>query len=265
MSGYNAFMALDMKFRLNTLPLFTLALVLGGCSYWVTEPEVSGDAEQIDLTQQQRVVPSRDIGQVVYESSNGSVQLFSLDNDAGFNPDYKMPEQQPAQQWRSEGPFINGSLTPLSSEDPSVEIYGFDDVVYAEPAAAKAPAVKKPQYEVQGQDTVVVYFGHDSVALNTDSGDKIADVARAFNAGEMGPITVEGHASVRANYPNETTRKAVNLRISMNRAFIVAKALMDQGVPAEAIKLVARGDTIPPTELGGKTQEEASRRVEISD
>jgi outer membrane protein OmpA-like peptidoglycan-associated protein len=252
-----------MNFTPRKTHLFLLTLLVGGCSYFSTEPDP--DSPKIDLTQQQPApVPQRDIGEVVYESSNGSVQLFSLDDGAeNFDVDYQIPQQgQPAGEWRADGPFIEGSLTPLSSEDPSVEIYPFGDVVYAEATPAQLP--QKPQYERQGQDTVVVYFGHDSVALNARSKDKLADVVRLYKDGGMMPITVEGHASVRANYPDETTRNAVNLRISMNRAFIVAKALMDAGVPAESIKLVARGDTVPPSVLNGKTQEEAARRVEIS-
>ncbi len=244
-----------MNLKFKTTSVLTVLLLLGGCSYWDTEPEVTNE-----VVVEPEPAPGRDVGQVIYERSNGSVQLFNLDDDTGFDPDYRSPA--PVPQAGTAPSFNSGSLTPLRSGDPSVEVYPFGDVVYAQ---QNTQPLKKPQFEAQGQDNVVVYFGHDSVALNTASREKIAEVASRFKSGEMGALTIEGHASVRANYPSETTRQTVNLRISMNRAFNVAKALIDSGVPAEAIKLVARGDTVPPSVLNGKTPEEASRRVEISD
>jgi len=242
--------------------LLAIVCVLGGCSYFDTEPETTGD--EIDLTAQQAQPEVRvNVGDAIYQNSNGSVQIFNLDDDAGSDVNYQIQTQSPSSS--GEPRFFSGALAPASAgvasaEDPSVEIYPFDDVVYAN---NDTRPLRKPVYEQAGQDTVIIYFGHDSVMLNGRSKDKIADVAKRFEDGFQGPITVEGHASVRANYPDETTRQAVNLRISMNRAFNVAQALMAKGVPAESIKLIARGDTVPPTGLNGNTQEEAARRVEI--
>jgi outer membrane protein OmpA-like peptidoglycan-associated protein len=49
----------------------------------------------------------------------------------------------------------------------------------------------------------------------------------------------------------------------VNRAYKVASALIKRGVPAEAIRLVAWGETRPPADQGQRSAEAASRRVEI--
>ena len=68
----------------------------------------------------------------------------------------------------------------------------------------------------------------------------------------------------RREVTQEAERKIINLKISMDRAFAVSRALIQRGIPAEAIKVVAWGDSRPPPLVNGKNTESAARRVEIS-
>lgn len=184
------------------------------------------------------------------------------------------------------------------SGDPSVEIFPFDDLMpiddlmpmpmdgfasgfgavdlvqqphhlqkLQKPRRSYQPGRKEEFVSVATQDgnTVTVYFAHDSVTLNAQALQSLKDVSREFNFSAGRGLTVSGHASVRANYNNEKQRRLVNLRVSMSRAFAVAAALIKDGVPADAVRILAWGDAVPPRILNGKSLEAASRRVEISD
>ncbi|MBX2835190.1 MAG: OmpA family protein [Micavibrio sp.] len=114
-----------------------------------------------------------------------------------------------------------------------------------------------------GDAAVIIYFEHDNTTLASEELNKIEHFALAKKEPEE-EVTVAGHASVKANYPNENLRKTVNLKVSLDRAFAVSQALIQSGVPADSIKVVGWGDSKPPLMVSGKTPEAAARRVEIS-
>lgn len=201
-----------------------------------------------------------DLSHVVYESTGGSVEVYDLDAltvDRGQDQTSQF-EVEPLTAAPVEPAY---SRVTVFSADPSVEIFAFDDdAIVSEPLYGNVSEV----FGELPDGKVVVYFDHDSAILNAQALNKVSHVARAFNAASGAPLTVEGHASVRANYRDASQREAVNLRVSMQRALAVAGDLIDQGVPGEMIHVVAWGDAVPPAILDGKTPEEAARRVEIS-
>ena len=220
-----------------------------------------------------------DVREAVARSTDGRVQLFGFDEGSTL-PAYKpAPTRQNEAMEVAPAPAVpvtpvgqsSGPRVPIVySGDPSVQIFPFDDGVFS-PAAAPPPSVEQPakheEYvslaDAKG-DRVIVYFAHDSARLTQEALAKIAGVANSFNNAAGLGLTVEGHASVKANYQDEAQRRIVNLKISMDRAFAVASELINQGIPAEAVRVMAWGDAHPPRLMNGKTQEEAARRVEIS-
>jgi len=273
----------------RVLCMFCASFLMVGCSYLAEFSRVGGsnggdvvydssasgqDVPLAPLYESQ--VP--DIAETVSRNTNGSVEIFSLDDPAP-------PVVAPASDAFEVRPAQVVPVSPLSSvsrpsqktvaifsADPSVEVFPFDDltplpVAGFETAGLVRQPVREEEYvsvATQSGNTVTVYFGHDSATLNAAALRQIEGVSKGFNNVAGRGLTVEGHASVKANYNSVAQRRLVNLRISMDRAFAVASALIKRGVPAEAIRVMAWGDAIPPRTLNGKSREQAARRVEIS-
>lgn len=254
------------------------SFALVGCSYFNTEP----GRPILEMPQSEEVVEYSDrfvdLSSVVYENTGGRVQLFDLDEHVpapAYQPvasvEMDAMEIAPATVMPVGQVYATMPFGSIVSADPSVEIFPFEDMtpvpVSAQMARPYASSLRGEGYVAVGasdRDTVVVYFGHDSATLNQKGLAKVSRVAEAFNAASGIGLTVEGHASVMANYNSAAQRKVVNLKISMDRAFAVARALIDKGVPADFIRVMAWGDAKPAQNLDGKTPEEAARRVEIS-
>ncbi|MEM9469329.1 MAG: OmpA family protein [Pseudomonadota bacterium] len=109
---------------------------------------------------------------------------------------------------------------------------------------------------LSGNAGTQIFFKHGSSRLGQGDMHKLNNVAQTapMNAGR---IVVEGHASTRAQTSDPVRSSILNLKESMNRSFAVSKALIQEGVPANRLKTVAYGDTVP---AGG---EEQQRRVDI--
>ena len=136
------------------------------------------------------------------------------------------------------------------------------------PLVPTADPVPKPQDDtvslnVPGHDLIRIYFDHDSAKL--DEGDIGAiTTAAERHAGSPAIVSVEGHASMETSIEDPIKRKIVNLKVSMDRAFAVAKKLIEKGVPGDLIRASGRGDTAPSAAADGLDSVAASRRVEIS-
>ena len=111
-----------------------------------------------------------------------------------------------------------------------------------------------------GHSGARVYFDHDSADVDGNGQQTIMSVLQAYGGG---PLSVEGHASTRASITDPVQRKIVNLKVSMERAFNVARSLISGGVPARSVRTVAWGESQPALAMGGKDTESASRRVDI--
>lgn len=264
--------------RILCISCASFALV--GCSYFDTGETVSLEAAKPTMPETAVYTPQPvDLAGVVYENTRGSVELFDLGS----------PVYESASVWQdtSVSSFHAVDVAPVPvvpvqrgyaavpagivSGDPSVEIFPFDDLsvqpMSAQMVVPVAASADVPDYVRLGAgdgDKVIVYFDHDSAILTQKALEEISGVAEAFNAASGRTLSVEGHASVRANYNDAAHRKIVNLKISMDRAFAVARDLVAKGVPADVIRVTAWGEALPAQNLDGKTPEEAARRVEIS-
>ncbi len=222
---------------------------------------------------------SPDYPSSVAHRTNGSVQVFSLDGRA---PSAPVPAASESQQQnivmsmsqqgqrviRSENPaqapMPVSQMSSSSGFKPSVEVFPLDraavsapDVRFGAPTSSPFSPVGSPSSEYDagfptqneyvtlrsGQsEPAKIYFGHGSVFLDAEDLATIDRVASVYESGFGADIYVDGHASVRSNLTDETDKHVVNLRISMDRAFAVARALMERGVPADKIKTQAYGD-----------------------
>lgn len=270
----------------NAVLSIGLALMLGACStvdgvladfdYMLTGPK-AGKAETVELSpmtvEEAMGAPVTAIpvtpmtyDQIAGAVSSPDVELFSLD-DPG----------QPLLQ--SGGRIVAGTGTfglsgVPSSTDPSVTVFPFSEDMYTPGVKAGLyrgvhPANARPMMPMDSENIDVlpmytgnpnkIYFEHSSAALSATAREVIASAARNFD----GTITVEGHASHRAQVKDPKEKIRVNYRMSMKRAMAVTKALIAQGVPAEMIKTTAKGDTQPVAEEVDREAEALNRRVEI--
>jgi outer membrane protein OmpA-like peptidoglycan-associated protein len=126
-----------------------------------------------------------------------------------------------------------------------------------------------PANVAQDKSFEKLYFGFDKhdiskdqapvVAKNAASAKKI--VAEAAAKGQDAKLNLEGHADTFAG------SSAYNVALSEKRAVAEKNALVAQGVPAENITVVGRGNEIPAIVdgkpvVGDKDQQWPNRRVE---
>jgi OOP family OmpA-OmpF porin len=100
---------------------------------------------------------------------------------------------------------------------------------------------------------IIVFFDWDRSTLSQQAPHAIQQAASWYKAGV---ITVTGHT-------DRSGPASYNMALSLRRANAVKEALVHDGVPASAIKVIGKGETQPllPTDDG--VREPQNRRVEI--
>ena len=202
-------------------------LLLGACSYFDTgEDPVTevGMAETIDLMGPTRrpVEPleSIDLMRMANSASDGSVTVYSLDE-----PGYPIPSSATALDIPASG--------DKASSHSSVEVFPLDDnmrALVSPHAVAPQPEMsavmpapyesevlplevtdstpsysQSPAVSVSALDPARIFFDHNSTALDSEDKQVITAVSSVFRPGLQG-LSVEGHASIRANYQDEVQR-----------------------------------------------------------
>lgn len=217
----------------------------------INQPDLPTTTQAIDLSAAQtarRTSAPKTMEDSVALMNDRGVKVFGLTGDA--------PREMVADAQTSRGFNVN----------PNVEVFPLDGAVHQ--PATNQPSFTPPAYTpqtspvpYQGQAVNhgdVVYFDHDSAALDSNDLAVIRRVAQNFRASGKSVLSVEGHASVRSSLQTSQQRHLANMKVSMERAFAVASALVDAGVPASVVKTAAWGDA--RTASGA---ESAARRVEI--
>ncbi len=252
---------------MKTVLQFSFLLVgvmsLAGCSYFDTEPQLSGEA--VDLTAQQNTVsPTPPVEELINGATDGSVEVYPVDGPIGSGA-VLQPQSSGSPEAFSYGDAdarpidtvsavpVGGNVPAVYSGDASVDVFPLTGPV--EQASNQQP---QQQFNVVNANTgapATVYFDHGSATLDaTDHG--VIDSLVSNNNMARG-ISVEGFASVQSSIDDPVKRKIANLRMSMKRAIAVSRALIEKGVPGELVTTVAHGENQPASTL------EQSRRVEI--
>ncbi|MEM6781588.1 MAG: OmpA family protein [Pseudomonadota bacterium] len=201
----------------------------------------------------------RDLMVITDKLAGGSVEIYTLDRPQGgaamprapqgmrsvVEPNVTVfpladngpyPGQSAPQAIWPNAVLPSGSLTPMGMEAGSRDGYGTGDAR--------------------------VYFRHGSSSLDRDDKRVIKDVSERAKFSPVTRVSVEGHASRRAESSDPVRNQILNLKESMNRAVAVSKTMIMNGVPGEKIKTTAWGDTKPPATVQGNPEAEA-RRVEV--
>lgn len=195
-------------------------------------------------------------------ASGGSVEVYDIDGGPSSNSGMiSIAPQYDAY------PVPNGMAYP---SDPSVTVFPLDDFggIYPPQSGGGAmtpapfgdvsePSIGGKLHSSAGKDMSRVYFEYGSDRIGGGDDRILSEAAEAAKFAPVDRIRVEGHASVDSQVKDPVKARILNLEESMNRAYKVSRRLIEKGVPAEKIKTVGWGDTVP---AGGAEQQ---RRVDI--
>jgi hypothetical protein len=116
------------------------------------------------------------------------------------------------------------------------------------PPPPPPPAVQAP--------TFMVFFDWDRSNLSVTALNTITQAVTAFRSTGNARITATGHTDT-------TGPESYNMALSLRRANAVKNELVRQGVPADAIAVVGRGESQLLVPTGDNVREPQNRRVEI--
>lgn len=263
-----------MRPIIRLLGFALIATSLNACELLKTDDGVKVVQDSTSVPSGQTAQPAisdtqlqRTYNDMLNNNSNGSVQIFSLD-DNDMSAPYVAEAAAPAPAPR----LPQGVGKPFGGSN-QVTVFSLDDQTTGPDAVGRGaipPMIDGSMAPMPvggapaSQDGVSrIYFTHGGKNVNSAGRQVTGYVGQQCRDGGCGVVKVEGHASTRAEAKDEVQRRIVNLKISMDRAMNVMRQLIRDGVPAGAIQVTAHGDRVPPVDVPGGDAEAAARRVEI--
>jgi hypothetical protein len=123
-------------------------------------------------------------------------------------------------------------------------------------ASEPPPPPPPPPPPVAQAPTFMVFFDWDSSRLSVASLNVITQAVTAFRSTGNARITATGHTDT-------TGSDSYNMALSLRRANAVKNELVRQGVPADAVAVVGKGESQLLVPTGDQVREPQNRRVEI--
>jgi len=122
--------------------------------------------------------------------------------------------------------------------------------------SSEPPPPPPPPPPAAVPQSFMVFFDWDRFSLSQQAMQTIGQAAAAFKSRGSARVTATGHTDTSgpASY---------NMALSLRRANAVKNELVRQGVPADAIAVVGKGESNPLVATGDGVREPQNRRVEI--
>jgi hypothetical protein len=118
------------------------------------------------------------------------------------------------------------------------------------------PPPPPPPPPVAAPQSFMVFFDWDRSNLSQQAVQTVGQAAAAFKSRGSARITATGHTDTSGP-------ESYNMALSLRRANAVKNELVRQGVPADAIAVVGKGESAPLVPTGDGVREPQNRRVEI--
>jgi OmpA family protein len=122
--------------------------------------------------------------------------------------------------------------------------------------ASQEPPPPPPPPPVAQSQAFMVFFDWDRSNLSAQAVQTVQQAAAAFKTRGSARITATGHTDTSGP-------EAYNMALSLRRANAVKNQLVTEGVPAQAINVIGRGEANPLVATGDGVREPQNRRVEI--
>jgi hypothetical protein len=122
--------------------------------------------------------------------------------------------------------------------------------------ASEPPPPPPPPPPVAAPTSFMVFFDWDRSNLSQQAVQTIGQAAATFKSRGSARITATGHTDTSGP-------ESYNMALSLRRANSVKNELVRQGVPADAIAVVGKGESSPLVATGDGVREPQNRRVEI--
>ncbi len=119
-----------------------------------------------------------------------------------------------------------------------------------------ADAAPPPPPPPVSPPSFMVFFDWDRSNLSAQALNTIKQAAGAYKTKGSARVTATGHT-------DKSGPEAYNMALSLRRANAVKDALVREGVPATAISVVGRGESMPLVQTADGVREPQNRRVEI--
>jgi OOP family OmpA-OmpF porin len=114
-----------------------------------------------------------------------------------------------------------------------------------------------PKSEPAAPQDLRLYFDAGRSQVRADSRAVLDQAARLFREGDPLVMTVSGQADTSGD-PRR------NLLLSQERAASVARGLMDRGIPASRLQLIAKGESEPLVKTADNVAQPENRAVIIT-
>ena len=147
-----------------------------------------------------------------------------------------------------------GTTNPAAYQNNNITAMLSLSYKFGQPEAAPAPAAPAPA--AVAPPSFMVFFDWDRSNLSAQALNTIKQAADAYKTKGSARITATGHA-------DKSGPEAYNMALSLRRANVVKDALVQNGVPANVIAVVGRGEAQPLVQTADGVREPQNRRVEI--